>query len=814
MGVALAVRDTVRVPVFEAGTETLPWVVTSLPSPLYGALAIAVCGAIGVLVGNRPWARALAPLWALVLSAAIFVPGLFRLAPFVALFSGRILDLVLVGALLACGWRLLRGSTTPFGFDARARTVGVAAFVLFVAVGLELSRDVGLSGDEPHYLLITHSALFDHDLRVQNNYFDEDHRFFYRGKIGPHLAEGSEYSIHGVGLPILLVPGYGLGGLTGVVISLALLGALIVGALFEATRRATESSEIALMTSTLFALTSPTLFLSIAAYPELPAAVIVMVTFLRLQRGVEHSLDGAILPLLAGSLPFFHMKFIPLMFVLWAALWLRLRSRRGLVVGILCSCLAIVTFFYVTTGSVDPTASYGRQRVFVSSIPTGLAGLLFDQEFGLLIMAPFYLIGITGMVAMIRRAPFLGLSAAAVLAAVALPGAAHPLWSGGNSPPARFLFPALPLVALAAAIAWRWERPIGVTRWLPSLAVLSVCFSAFCLRLPGQPLYLNQKDGSGRLWEALSSSWDLSAYLPSVVAGDARSLAWVVIAALVVVASVALQIRNRPTKLPPVVAVVIGFLWIQDLTGVVPARAQEGRWISGLMRRQADVPGESYLAVPRFERLSSRETMERAPLELSSLEVTADDWWSRAYALPAGRYRVAGVSAGSWEGCSNGTCFPSEADDTHFDSTVALSRFQLRARPPAERPMLWLESAARGRLALRSLRLPDGRRLHGLDDEAYLDRGGFWVKSSSRASFVLEPGGSLRFTNGGADNRVVVESPEERWQLDLKPYEQNVLPIGSGAFLVESGSGFRPSDLNSESDDDRELGVFIDAPGL
>src|SRR4030065_1176420 len=89
--------------------------------------------------------------------------------------------------------------------------------------------------------------------------------------------------------------------------------------------------------------------------------------------------------------------------------------------------------------------------MFFEGVPLGIAGLLFDQEFGLLLHAPFYLLGFAGIVTLFRRNALLGALSLLALLSVAIPGAAHPLWSGGTSPPARFLFPALPLMTIAGA---------------------------------------------------------------------------------------------------------------------------------------------------------------------------------------------------------------------------------------------------------------------------------------------------------------------------------------------------------------------------
>ena len=819
LGLALALRSAYRIPVFDVTSQTsAPWLLTSLP-PFWWLFATVGLGAgLGVFWPRR----AAAPfLLAGLTASAIFVPKAFEVAPFLAAFSGRFLDFVLVGCALSLVWRFGR---MPRGMTANR--VSAVAFCVFIAVGFKMSHDVGLSGDEPHYLLITYSILEDGDLRVQNNYNAADYQHFYRGKIGPHLAAGTPYSVHGIGLPLLLAPGYAVAGMSGVLVTLAFLGTLLVGSIFRVGCHLGVSDEAATLAAFAFALTSPALFLCVSAYPELPAAVVVMVVFVRLLRSApERPYVSLGFSILVGTLPFLHMKFVPLALVLWFSLLVRARSKGARIaigVGASVGAIAFLVFFYYTIGSFDPTSSYGRQRIFISGIPIGVLGLLFDQEYGLALFAPVYLVGLVGLVALVRRHPFFGVVAVCVLAAVALPGAAHPLWSGGNSPPARFLFPALPLVALAAGCLWSWERKWGIAPWLPALLIISLSIAAFTVFLPGQPLYLNARDGTGRLWEVLSSSWDLTPYLPSIVRNDPRSLVWALVGLGVVVVACLLQYRRQAVRLPAFAVLLLAAAWAQDLTGVTQPRTQSGRWVSGFMRQLADRQPDRFLALPSFERLDTDAVMDRVALRLMPLRPDGDPrrWWSLPYSIPSGRYRVSGIALKGWAPCNDRNCF--EVESTRFESAVAFLRFRVRANrledPP---PQLHFESV-RGAVpvAQRSLPVSGRRRLHSFDDEAYLDPKGFWVKRAARAVFALESplesDAELELSNGGRDNTVLVHTASGTERFDLAPWAQATFFVpredGASVFSVESEGGFRPSELDPEATDHRDLGVRVGAP--
>ena len=68
------------------------------------------------------------------------------------------------------------------------------------------------AGDEPHYLVIAQSLWRDGDFKIENNHQRGDYREYFSRDLDPHYltrgADGEIYSIHPVGLPMLLAPVY------------------------------------------------------------------------------------------------------------------------------------------------------------------------------------------------------------------------------------------------------------------------------------------------------------------------------------------------------------------------------------------------------------------------------------------------------------------------------------------------------------------------------------------------------------------------------------------------------------------------------
>ena len=91
------------------------------------------------------------------------------------------------------------------------------------------------------------------------------------------------------------------------------------------------------------------------------------------------------------------------------------------------------------------------------------------------------------------------------------------MWWGGYSVPARFLVPALPLVAPMIAVALgrlRSSTGIGVTG---VLLAASLCSLATLLLHPSGRLMFNGNDGTSGLVEAWQGSVNLTAVLPSFI---------------------------------------------------------------------------------------------------------------------------------------------------------------------------------------------------------------------------------------------------------------------------------------------------------
>ena len=82
----------------------------------------------------------------------------------------------------------------------------------------------------------------DHDLKIENNHQRGDYREYFTSDLDPHYLtrgrDGEIYSIHPIGISVLLAPIYALAGYQGAVWALILMGALAAAIAWRWTVRA------------------------------------------------------------------------------------------------------------------------------------------------------------------------------------------------------------------------------------------------------------------------------------------------------------------------------------------------------------------------------------------------------------------------------------------------------------------------------------------------------------------------------------------------------------------------------------------------
>src|SRR4029453_6076470 len=192
------------------------------------------------------------------------------------------------------------------------RAIFLASLILYLAFGWRSLSTAGLEGDEPHYLIITHSLLVDRDLKIENNHARADYASFYEGELAPEShrrgQDGAIYSIHGPGLPVLLLPGYALAGVRGAMLTVSVLAALAALAVFDVALLVSAPG-IALLTWAGVCLTVPFVPHAWLMYPEIPCALVVAWAVLWLFSSPSRSWVWLLRGTALACLPWLHTKF-------------------------------------------------------------------------------------------------------------------------------------------------------------------------------------------------------------------------------------------------------------------------------------------------------------------------------------------------------------------------------------------------------------------------------------------------------------------------------------------------------------------------
>jgi len=350
--------------------------------------------------------------------------------------------------------------------------------LLVAAVALISGGPGSMTGDSPHYLAASDSISRDRDLDLTNQYEPGSDYLFAPDQASGHAVPGRDgklFPFHPLGLSLLYAPIVGpVQALVRRVpepvltmlrwdraragrdlLSLTMACLWIACALMTrelALRLGVERRQATVVVAVAF-LTPPLLNHSILIFSEIPAAALTL-AFVLLMLGQRRLSWLPFVPL--ALLPWFHLRYSVIAlagFAWWlASAWTSSESpRRSLWIG---SGVALGSVFVLCAANwamFETWSLFGHYQDKATEL--ALDGVLYraariavDPHRGILVLAPFYLLAISGgrQAAHVDRG--YSLFVAAMAASTFLLASANQLWWGGYSPPARFLVPILPLL--------------------------------------------------------------------------------------------------------------------------------------------------------------------------------------------------------------------------------------------------------------------------------------------------------------------------------------------------------------------------------
>lgn len=341
-----------------------------------------------------------------------------------------------------------------------------------------------ITGDEPHYLLLTDSLVRDHDVAVLNNYMIDtpvkqatDLNLAAFENLSNHTV--GQFSLHNVALPFLLAIPYAVAGVGGAKLFLALLAGLwpflIYAALFEITKSRGWSVIVALT----LAVGLPFSAAANQVYPDPLAGMIIFgltwKLFPGLQSPAQQSLSRLrLIPfsLGIGFLPWLHIRFAaPAVLLLLARTYVTARHHTGKrdrliqylvpVIVLIVSLVGVGIYDYVAYSNFLGPYSQGSLGNSFRVSTMIFLGLHWDQAHGMFMQQPLLLLGLAGLAPLIKANWRGAILIALLYLSVILPNAMHPVWYGGFSFVGRFWWAlvALWIFPLAFAVkALRQQR--------------------------------------------------------------------------------------------------------------------------------------------------------------------------------------------------------------------------------------------------------------------------------------------------------------------------------------------------------------------
>ena len=534
----------------------------------------------GTTTFTRPRLSALVlPLFSLIVLLLPFAPVLPDQWPVLQALAGPLGALVWLSVTALQVWVLWQSRLITARAIERwnVTAITVAIFIsTAAAAGLAAERLTGTSlfpsGDEPHYLIIAQSLWRDGDLKIQNNHQRGDYGEYFPAELEPHYltrgTDGEIYSIHPIGIAVLLAPIYALGGYQGAVWAMILIGALAAALAWRWTVATLNAPGAATFAWAAIAFSAPFMFNTFTIYPEIAAGLAVMFAWTStLRTNAERPGLGVWIGvgLAIASLPWLSTKYAPMSAALLLVVCLRFRKKETAALLRNTKVLAIVAiyvvsiaswfaFFYAIWGKPLPMAPYGS---LVQTTPLnlrfGAPGLLFDQEYGLLAYAPVYILAATGLYQMWRTGGELrrqAIEITFIFTALLVTVGAFGIWWGGTSAPARPIASGLLLLMLPIATAFR-SAPAGSPRRAAQHLLLWIGVGIAITLVIGQDglLINNGRDGTSSLLDFWSPRWQLWSLAPTFIA-DRWILAWLNTAAWLMVATAAavLLTRTRSTR--------------------------------------------------------------------------------------------------------------------------------------------------------------------------------------------------------------------------------------------------------------------------
>jgi hypothetical protein len=685
----------------------------------------------------------------------------------------------------------------------------------------------------------------------------------------PPASDGAIYSIHPLGVSLLVAPGFRAGGYAGASLTIALVGTLAGLLLWRALSAITGSTRAATFGWLAIVTSAPFVLHGFAIYPEIPAACAMV--FAVLWRRQSQSLAVASVRGIAlGVLPWLGTKYAPMAAVVALLIAWRARGNVPRLVATIVPAVALsatwLGWFGWIWGTPLPTAPYGTaHQMAIPHLAAGLPGLFFDQEYGVFCVAPVLAFAVVGWWRLWRiggEIRALVLETLLPMASLALTVGAYAMWWGGSAPPGRQITAALPLLGVPLAALWQSRDTTAAGRAVLVVLLATGAVATGTLVIAREGLLIaNLRDGTSALIEFLSPSGTLNRLLPSFTADrtalgapfarvafwlSAGAIGWWIaararalspgragltavvgtIAAVVIAGAVAHATTGVGVGRPPVQSIALdGFDSLARPVGVVfdPWRLAAPSTIPPLVRFEA-TPGSRTGRQPLPVLLNMRLALPAGTYSVR-IEPKPGEALAGEVGLQVGRTgppqqrsAIDEMPGAAWSGT-----FTLDVD-ANFVGFRAIDSFAAHVGRIVVAPITVMDESRRPRRPqVVASAILAGRPAYFHDTNADLEPTGFWARGNVATALTLsvdpqsEPRGvRVLMHSGRGSSNVRIATSAWSTELALTPGHvvplvipalpaQRVLPVTIAPF-----GGFVPSEHGGAPGDKRLLGCWVE----
>lgn len=334
--------------------------------------------------------------------------------------------------------------------------IGIVAVVCFVFLfSIRQYVEQPISGDEPHYLLMDYSLVKDGDVDLKNNYQNNDYFRYYPAPTPNHVSplnledpSSGWYSFHGIGLPLITLPGFVWNERLGPVITMTIVATIVVLLTWAWALQVTKNKKASLIAAGLLMICYFFNGLAGYLYPDLLTAGLTLSALIILKGHYKDPRMHLVFGVILGLMVVIHAKSlsvaIPLGLVMTYKVW---KYQKRLPWLVLLAGLPFAVFFFWTLhrwfGTWNPAAIYPTYLGFVSPLES-IPASLFDAKRGLLVYNPALLLIFCGLPLWFKKSK----SSLYLTLLVTVPALIITMifseWYGGYAPMGRYLMNFLP----------------------------------------------------------------------------------------------------------------------------------------------------------------------------------------------------------------------------------------------------------------------------------------------------------------------------------------------------------------------------------